>query len=466
MTEHKCFVFTFADVEVREREFCIVKAGELLPVEPKAFRVLLLLLRSPHRLVTKDELLDAVWSDCAVTDNSLARCVALLRRSLGDDTREPRFIATVPTVGYRFLCDVKVVEDGFAGPDAAGLPQPRDSNEFAPLPGSPGVEATPPAAGERSKRWKVIVPIAAAVLALLVAGYFYFHRGPKLTDKDTILLADFTNTTGDAVFDDTLKTALEVSLRQSPFLSVLSDFDVTKTLQQMTRPTGTRLTPEVARELCLRAGSKAYIAGSIDSLGKEYVLGLKAVNCQSGDALTEEQVTAASKEKVLDALGEVASKLRGELGESLVTVRKFDVPLAQATTSSLEALKEYSVLSDPSRVHTLRAIELDPNFAMAYLSMGVGYASAGDDARASEYLTKAFQLREHASEWEKLFIAMSYYRGVTGELDKASDAGQQMNESYPGQTLNGDLGQVYMDQGEYEKAAEVTRQSLRLDPEG
>ena len=130
MTEHKCFVFTFADVEVREREFCIVKAGELLPVEPKAFRVLLFLLRSPHRLITKDELLDAVWSDCAVSDNSLTRCVALLRRSLGDDTREPRFIATVPTVGYRFLCDVKVVEDGFAGPNAAGLPQPQDSNEF------------------------------------------------------------------------------------------------------------------------------------------------------------------------------------------------------------------------------------------------------------------------------------------------------------------------------------------------
>ena len=189
------------------------------------------------------------------------------------------------------------------------------------------MEATPPAAGETPKRWKVIVPIAAAVLAFLVAGYFYFHRRPKLTDKDTIVLADFTNTTGDAVFDDTLKTALEVSLRQSPFLNVLSDRDVTKTLQQMTRPASTKLTPEVARELCLRAGSKAYLAGSIGSLGSEYVLGLKAVNCQSGDTLAEEQVTAASKEKVLDALGEAASKLRGELGESLATVQKFDVPL-------------------------------------------------------------------------------------------------------------------------------------------
>ena len=474
MTEHKCFVFTFADVEVREREFCIVKAGELLPVEPKAFRVLLFLLRSPHRLITKDELLDAVWSDCAVSDNSLTRCVALLRRSLGDDTREPRFIATVPTVGYRFLCDVKVVEDGFAGPNAAGLPQPQDSNEFAPLPGTPGVEATPPTAGETPKRWKVIVPIAAAVLAFLVAGYFYFHRGPKLTDKDTIVLADFTNTTGDAVFDDTLKTALEVSLRQSPFLNVLSDRDVTKTLQQMTRPTSTKLTPEVARELCLRAGSKAYLAGSIGSLGSEYVLGLKAVNCQSGDTLAEEQVTAGSKEKVLDALGEAASKLRGELGESLATVQKFDVPLEQATTSSLEALKAYSLGlkantekgSAAALPYYQRAIELDPNFAMGYALVGDAYNILNELGRAREYFTKAFQLREHASELEKLFLTSDYYFLVTGELDKAAQTRQELIESYPRdwRTYNG-FGVLLWSQGQYEKSAEMVKQGLRLAPD-
>jgi eukaryotic-like serine/threonine-protein kinase len=474
MTEHKCFVFTFADVEVREREFCIVKAGELLPVEPKAFRVLLFLLRSPHRLITKDELLDAVWTDCAVSDNSLTRCVALLRRSLGDDTREPRFIATVPTVGYRFLCDVKVVEDGFAGPNAAGLPQPQDSNEFLPLPGTPGVEATPPPRRATPKRWKVIVPAAAAVLAFLVAGYFYLHRGPKLTDKDTILLADFTNTTGDAVFDDTLKTALEVSLRQSPFLNVLSDRDVTKTLQQMTRPTSTKLTPEVARELCLRAGSKAYLAGSIGSLGSEYVLGLKAVNCQSGDTLAEEQVTAGSKEKVLDALGEAASKLRGELGESLATVQKFDVPLEQATTSSLEALKAYSLGlkantekgSAAALPYYQRAIELDPNFAMGYALVGDAYNILNEPGRARGYFTKAFQLREHASELEKLFLTSDYYLLVTGELDKAAQTRQELIESYPRdwRTYNG-FGVVLWSQGQYEKSAEMVKQGLRLAPD-
>jgi eukaryotic-like serine/threonine-protein kinase len=474
MTEHKCFVFTFADVEVREREFCIVKAGELLPVEPKAFRVLLLLLRSPHRLIAKDELLDEVWNDCAVSDNSLTRSIALLRPLLGDDTREPRYIATVPTVGYRFLCDVKVAEDGFAGPNAAGLPQPQDSNEFAPLPGRPGVEATPPTAGETPKRWKVIVPIAAAVLAFLVAGYFYFHRTPKLTDKDTILLADFTNTTGDAVFDDTLKTGLEVSLRQSPFLSVLSDFDVTKTLQQMTRPTSTKLTPEVARELCLRAGSKAYLAGSIGSLGSEYVLGLKAVNCQSGDTLAEEQVTAGSKEKVLDALGEAASQLRGELGESLATVQKFDVPLEQATTSSLEALKAWSLGlkantekgSAAALPHYQRAIELDPNFAMGYAQVGDAYIILNELERAREYFTKAFQLREHASELEKLFLTSDYYLLVTGELDKAAQTRQELIESYPRdwRTYNG-FGVVLWLQGQYEKSAEMVEQGLRLAPD-
>ena len=232
------------------------------------------------------------------------------------------------------------------------------------------------------------------------------------------MLADFANNTGDPVFDDTLKTALSVSLNQSPFLNVLSDNKVAATLKLMTRPRDTKLTPDVARELCQRAGSKAYIAGSIASLGNQYVLGLKAVNCQSGDPLAEQQVTAASKEKVLDALGDAASKLRGELGESLATVQKFDVPLAEATTSSLEALKAYSLGrkarnekgSAAALPYHQRAIELDPNFAMGYEAVGGDYSSLGELGRASDYFAKAFQLREHASERERLGIAATYYR--------------------------------------------------------
>jgi tetratricopeptide (TPR) repeat protein len=252
---------------------------------------------------------------------------------------------------------------------------------------------------------------------------------------------------------------------------MLSDGKVAKTLQLMTRPADTRLTPEVARELCQRAGSQAYLAGSIGSLGSEYVLGLKAVNCQNGDALAQEQVTAASKEKVLDALGGAASKLRAELGESLATVQKFDVPLAEATTPSLEALKAYSLgrksIHEKSVAAALpydqRAIELDPNFAMGYVSMGGDYFTLGEVGRASEYLTKAFQLREHASERERLKIAADYYLSVTGELDKATQTFQEEVETYPREfAAYNNLALVFAEQGQYEKAAEITRQAARI----
>jgi len=299
------------------------------------------------------------------------------------------------------------------------------------------------------------------------------HRTRLLTDKDTIVLADFSNETGNPVFDDTLKTALSVSLHQSPFLNVLSDSNAAKTLNLMMRPPNTKLSPDVARELCQRAGSKAYIAGSITGVGGEYVVSLKAVNCQTGDMLAQEQATASSKEKVLDALGGAASKLRGELGESLATVRKFDVPLEQATTSSLEALKEYSLGQKAAQEkgaaqslpHDQRAIELDPNFAMAYGAVGIHYENLGEPARASKYLTKAFQLREHASERERLSITAHYYSAVTGELDKSAQTYQQRIESYPRDiAAYNNLGIIFAEQGLYEKAVEVTKQGIRIEP--
>jgi eukaryotic-like serine/threonine-protein kinase len=321
---------------------------------------------------------------------------------------------------------------------------------------------------------KIAIPILLVVL-LAAGGIYYRSRQAKsLTDRDTIVLADFTNRTGDAVFDDTLKTALNVSLRQSPFLNVLPDSDVAKTLKLMTRPADTKLTPELAHELCQRVGSKAYLAGSIASLGSQYVLGLKAVNCQSGDVVAQEQVTAASKEKVLDALGEAASKLRTELGESLATVQKLDVSLSEATTSSLEALKAYSLGvkashgegTEAALHYHQRAIELDPNFAMAYWAVGNDYFSLAELGRASDYFTKAFQLREHASEREKLAITANYYQSVTGELDKAAQTYQEDIESYPRDTrAHVGLGIVYAGRGEYEKATESFRQGHDLSPD-
>ena len=348
----------------------------------------------------------------------------------------------------------------------------RDSESASELrPGSRG-DSRPRLSG-RAKLGYVAAAIALA--ALLFAGLYYrSHGSPRLTDRDTIVLADFANSTGDAVFDDTLKTALSISLRQSPFLNVLSDSEVAKLLQLMTRPAGAKLIPEVARELCLRAGSKAYLAGAIGSLGSQYVLGLKATNCQNGDTLAQEQVTAASKEKVIDALGEAASRLRGQLGESLATVEKFDLPLAEATTSSLEALQAYSLArkvdiqkgTAASLPYFQRAIQLDPNFAMGYSSVSAGYYSLGEIGRASEYLTKAFQLRVHASEREKLAITADYYENVTGELDKAAEAYQEQIDSYPRDASGyGNLGASFALLGQHEKAVELTKQSIRLAPD-
>ncbi|HXW92950.1 MAG TPA: serine/threonine-protein kinase [Terriglobales bacterium] len=326
---------------------------------------------------------------------------------------------------------------------------------------------------DRSRRILWIAGVVVVIVAALIAGGLYYRsrRAKLLTDKDTVVLADFTNSTGDPVFDDTLKTALSVALNQSPFLNVLPDNKVAATLKLMTRPPDTKLTPDVARELCQRAGSKAYIAGSIASLGSEYVLGLKAVSCQNGDPLAQEQVTATSKEKVLDALGGAASNLRGELGESLVSLQKFDVPLRDATTSSFEALKAFSMgreifnVKGPAAAlqYYLRAIELDPDFAAAYGSAGADYTDLGESERGAEYYTRAFQLREHASEWEKLYIAGFYYWSVTGELEKATRTYEQLIANYP---RNADarinLGNVYSQMGQYENAVNVTREAIKI----
>jgi eukaryotic-like serine/threonine-protein kinase len=346
---------------------------------------------------------------------------------------------------------------------------------YAPAVSSESRARGKPLVPRGAKLFKIAVPVLLAV-SLVVGGLYYRSRqqSRRLTERDTIVLGDFANNTGDAVFDDTLKTALNISLRQSPFLNVLSESEVVKTLHLMRRPGDTRLTPEIASELCLRAGSKAYVAGTVSNLGSEYVLALKAVNCQSGDTLALVQVTASSKEKVLDALGETASKLRPELGESLATVQRFDVPLEQATTPSLEALKEYSlgIRADAEKgsgaalSYFQRAVKLDANFAMGYNAVGNAYYSLGEVGRSGEYYTKAFEVREHASDRERLAITADYYLGVSGELDKAAQTYQKEIESYsrdPAAYAN--LAAVYGAKGQYEKATETNKQAVRLAPD-
>ena len=332
------------------------------------------------------------------------------------------------------------------------------------------------AARGRQGRAELGWTLIAGLLIASIAGTFYYrsHRPKPLTERDTIVLADFANSTSDPVFDDTLKQTLSVALRQSPFLNVVSGGKIGATLKLMTRPENTPLTPEVAREVCQRAGSKAYIAGQIAPLGNRYVIGLNAVNCRSGDTLAQEQVTASSKEKVLDTLGDAAAKLRGELGESLSTVQKFDVPLSQATTSSLEALKAFSLgvragmqkSTTQSIAYYQRAVELDPNFAAAYRGLANSYASLAELGRASEYQGKAFEFRSHSSEREKLAIAADYYRFVTGELDKSAQTYQEWIENYPrDDAAYSALGIAYASLAQYDKATEAHRENLRLAPD-
>jgi tetratricopeptide (TPR) repeat protein len=329
-----------------------------------------------------------------------------------------------------------------------------------------------------AKRWRSpwTLSTAGVLFIALIAGGLYYHSRQKqrLTEKDTVVLADFANATGDKVFDSTLNQALSITLNQSPFLNVLSGDAVKKTLQNMARPADTMLAPEVAREVCQRAGSRVFIAGSIASVGNQYVVGLRALNCRTGEVLAQEQATAASREKVLGALGGAATKLRGELGESLASLQKFDLPLEEATTSSLQALEAFSTGEALFRKkgeaaalpYHLRAIELDPNFALAHLAVGSDYYGLGETTRASQYFSKAFELREHTSRRENMVITADYYYYVTGELDKGEQALHNLLANYPrGPGPHADLGNVYTSEGLYQKGSEEYREAISLTGE-
>ncbi len=340
-------------------------------------------------------------------------------------------------------------------------------------------DATPPASTIPSVQFRIPhsalrIGLAVVVLAMLAGSLFYFLRPkPVLTDKDTILLADFTNTTGDAVFDGTLKQALAVHLGQSPFLNLFADERVRETLRLMNKSPDERVTPTVGREICQRQGLKALLTGSIASLGRNYVISLEAVNGQTGDVLAREQAEAEGKEQVLRTLGEAATRLREKLGESLSSIQKFDAPLPQATTSSLEALKAYSLgsVQDAKGKHfeaiasLKHAIELDPYLALAYTVLASAYFNSNQPGLAAEAAQKAFELRERVSEREKFNITAYYYSRTTGELHKAIEAIELWKQTYPNDgSARGYLGGRYTQTGQYEKAVEELREAIRLNP--
>src|SRR5215469_8172059 len=332
----------------------------------------------------------------------------------------------------------------------------------------------------RNKAWKLAFPIgiiaALALLGAIILGLSHRRtaRASKLNEKDGVVLADFANSTGDPVFDNTLKQALSISLRQSPFLNILSDGRVAATLTMMTRPPNTQITNDVAREICQRTQGKAYIGGSISALGKEYVLGLRAASCVTGDVLAEEQATADRKEDVLAALGKAVAKLREKLGESLASITKYNQPLSEVTTSSLEALQQYSEAGRKEREqgdaaaipYGKRAIELDPDFAVAYASLAGDYSNLNQPSLARENFQKAYELRNRATQRERFLIEASYYEFVTGEIGKAIQTYAEWARTYSADYVPHDnLGDDYIFLGQYEKAAEETSASLRIEPD-
>jgi serine/threonine protein kinase/tetratricopeptide (TPR) repeat protein len=318
-----------------------------------------------------------------------------------------------------------------------------------------------------------LVLVLVALLGVLARRFVPFRHAPALAEADSILLTDFTNTTGDSVFDGTLRKALEVDLEQSPYLNVFSDAKVQQTLKFMGRSPDTRVTSEVGREICQRNGVKAMLTGSIAGLGAQYVVTLEAVNAATGDMLAEEQARAASKEQVLDALGSATSKLRARLGESLASIQKFDKPLAEATTSSLEALKAFTLGSAKHYILEYlaavplyqRAIELDPNFAMAYARLGVAQENLREEELSEENQKKAFEPRDRTSEREKLYITGQYYN-ITGQLEEQTRAWELYKQTYPwGWVPYNNLSSIYNAVGQFDKALENTLEAVRVDPD-
>jgi serine/threonine protein kinase len=324
------------------------------------------------------------------------------------------------------------------------------------------------------RSWKFLAPAAAIVLLLTALALLYFHRAQALTGRDSVVLTDFINTTGDQIFDRTLKQALEVDLGQSPFLNVVSEQKVRATLKLMGLPQDERLTTEMARDLAQRTGSKAVLAGDIAQLGSQYVITLNVINAVSGDTIAQDQEQAESKEKVLAALGKAASRMRGKLGESLASIKKLDKPPEEVTTSSLAALKAFSEGEetrdksgdDEAIPFYQHAIELDPNFAWAYARLGTLYGNDGDRGRETEYQTKAYELRDRVTEHERFYITAHYYEAL-GDVPKCIETYELWMKSYPRDPIPQlNIGVGYSVLGQYDKALEASRKALDLDPSG
>jgi DNA-binding winged helix-turn-helix (wHTH) protein/tetratricopeptide (TPR) repeat protein len=433
--------FGVYEVDLRAGE--LRKSGVKIKLQEQPFQILALLLGRPGDVVTREEIQKQLWPADTFVDfeHSLNAAVKRLREALGDSADNPRFVETLPRRGYKFIYPVEGKQETLPEP----ISQPR-------------------------LLWMGLIVVAVAIASAIT---YYLWPKPALAETDTILIADFKNNTKDEIFDGTLKHALAVKLEESPFFNVFPDRRVRETLKLMKREPDEPVTHEIAQEICERQGLKAMVLGEISPLGSNYVINLEAVDCQTGESLAREQVEAESKEEVLKALGEATTPWRRQLGESLASIQRFDTPLFQATTASLEALKFLTLgIAERGRSGELgaisffkRAIELDPDFSYAYVNLSASYGNIGEGELSGEYAKKAYALREHASERERLAIIENYHFSVIGDLHKSAETLKLITRTYPRDAaahLN--LSGTYAMLGQHEKSLEEIEEAFRIRP--
>jgi DNA-binding winged helix-turn-helix (wHTH) protein/tetratricopeptide (TPR) repeat protein len=449
-------VYGFGPFLLDPEKQTLLREGELIALAPKAFQLLLTLVRHGTETVSKDQLMKSVWPDTFVEETNLTRNVFALRKALGE-SEQNRYIVTVPGRGYRFAEGVRLLPDAEVSIVAASHSKVKVEVK----------ETTP---------WARISIAAVILLAVAAAGVsLLIRRSAALTGKDTVVLADFANSTGDPVFDGTLRQGMEVQLEQSPFLSLVPEQRVRRTLAQMGKPVDALLAGEAAREVCERTGAAATIEGSITMVGSEYVLGLRAKNCRTTGVLDAEQEQAHRKEEVLKALSAMAARLRARIGESLASVEKYSTPLAEATTPSLEALKAYSAGRQIHALHGAaaalpflrRATEIDPQFAVAHTWLGRLYADLDQSGLAAASIARAWQLRDRVSDHERSFIDVNYESLVTGNMEAAQQTAEAWARAYPREASPHHLlaGLPNKRAGRYETALLHARRSIEMEPD-
>ncbi len=456
-------LYEFGKFRCDPREHLLLCGDKPVSLSPKSFEILVALIQSNGRLLTKEEIMQQVWPDSFVEEANLTVNISALRKVLGEGPGGQQYIETVPKRGYRFVAKVTEQQD-----DRESVLLGPTSTAHSTTPKLDSTSGNQVASTRPGLRWLIAGSTAALIL---VAAFLVLRQTAKLTDKDTVVVAEFTNMTGDPVFDDALRQGLSSQLEQSPFLNLLSDDRIARTLSLMVQPRNSRLTPELAREVCQRTASAAVLDGAVAQVGSQYLLTLKAVNCSNGESLGSAQAQAADKNHVLEALGKVSAEIRNQLGESLASVEKYDAPAENVTTPSLEALKAYSlgyqaiiVRTDYAAAITLfqRAIALDPNFAMAHARLGTAYSNIAETIKAMDSVRRAYELRDRVSERERLYIASHYELFVTGNLEAARKVYELSAQTYPRDAPLNNLGLIYSEMGDFDKALDAYQNVLRV----